>query len=132
MRPDDLKGLVLMFPERKSDTKPEDSIMKISGKIILFILILIVFTGCNNSPWQRIPCTIVSNHIRKCDEIYGFEKNYITDVTISYEVNGKIYKKEFDLSGTYSFKPGEICYCYVRTEKPEYVRLDLSPDVAPK
>jgi len=106
--------------------------MKISAKITLFILILIVFTGCNNSPWKRIPCTIISNHIRKCEEIYGFEKNYITDVTISYEVNGKTYEKDFDLSGTYSFKPGETCYCYVHTQNPKYVRLDLSPDVAPK
>jgi len=103
-----------------------------SSQTILFIFILIVLSACNSSPWKRIPCTIISNHIRKCEEIYGFEKNYITDVVISYEVNGKTYEKDLDLSGTYSFKPGETCYCYVHTQRPEYVRLDLSPDVAPK
>jgi len=106
--------------------------MKISGKIILFILILILFSSCNNSPWKRIPCTIISSHTRKCEEMYGIEQNYITDVTITYELNRKTYKKDFDLSGTYYFEPGETCYCYVHTQEPEYVRLDLSADVAPK
>jgi len=79
-----------------------------------------------------IDCFFFFRERIKCEEIYGFDKNYITDVTISYEVNGKKYEKDFDLSGTYSFKPGETCYCYVHTQNPKYVRLDLKPGCGPE